>query len=253
MHQTLPAVLPSTRPLALREDDPVPAPGGGKSTGPALAEARLRLLLVSGSQRRESWNTRLLDDLADRLAGMSGVACQIDLLAPREVDLPLFDQDIETDPAVLARVAALHARVRDAHGLLVASPEYNGQLTPWLKNLVDWVSRLAHVDPTVEPPFTDRPLLLCSASTGWSGGTLGLVHARALFGYVGANVIGDTLSLPHAEQAWSDFGYLFDEAFELRIDAALGRLLRLAGQRASASAPVVARELTCGTSLILPA
>ena len=64
------------------------------------------LLLISGSQRRESWNARLLDHLAFFLQWQ----CAVDLLEPRSMGLPLFDQDLEADADVLATLTALHQR-----------------------------------------------------------------------------------------------------------------------------------------------
>jgi len=183
-----------------------------------------RLLLIPGSQRSESLNARLLGDFALRLEGH----CEVDFLWPDQVDLPLFDQDLETEPEVVARVAALHRRIARNHGLIVASPEYNGQLTPYLKNLVDWVSRLTYIDAGCGNAFMDRPTLLCSASSGGSGGALGIPHARALFGYVGCVVIGDTVCIPHAGLAWTGDGYAFGPDVDDQIAAALQRVLRLA-------------------------
>jgi NAD(P)H-dependent FMN reductase len=183
-----------------------------------------RLLLIPGSQRTESFNARLLGDFALRLEGL----CEVDLLWPGQVDLPLFNQDLETAPELVARVAALHRRIACSHGLIVASPEYNGQLTPYLKNLIDWVSRLAYIDAGCGNAFVDRPTLLCSASTGGSGGALAITHARALFGYVGCLVIGDTVCIPHAGRAWTGDGYAFGPDVDEQIAAALQRVLRLA-------------------------
>lgn len=183
-----------------------------------------RLLLIPGSQRTESFNARLLGDFALRLEGL----CAIDLLGPGEVDLPLFNQDLETAPELVARVTALHRRIACSHGLIVASPDYNGQLTPYLKNLVDWVSRLAYIVAGCGNAFVDRPTLLCSASTGGSGGALAIPNARALFGYVGCVVIGDTVCIPHAGQAWTGDGYAFGPDVDEQITAALQRVLRLA-------------------------
>jgi NAD(P)H-dependent FMN reductase len=183
-----------------------------------------RLLLVPGSPRRESYNARLLDELGLRLAGR----CETDLLAPGQVDLPLFNQDLEADAGVMARVLALQRRFSASHGLVVASPEYNGQLPPYLKNLIDWVSRLAYIAPEHGNAFLDRPVLLCSASTGRSGGAVATAHARALFGYVGCVVIGDTICIAHAGSAWTGDGYAFPDPLHEQIDGALERVLRLA-------------------------
>jgi chromate reductase len=189
-----------------------------------------RLLLVAGSQRAESLNARLLDNIARRLKDN----CDVDLLLPSQVDLPLLNQDLETHADVLARVASVHRRFSASHGLIVATPEYNGQLPPYLKNVIDWVSRLHYIDPSQGNPFIDRPVLLCSASTGWSGGSLAIPHARALFGYVGGVVIGDTICVPQASQVWTGDGYAFGSAFDAQIDAALARVARLASEFANA-------------------
>lgn len=199
----------------------------------SLANAGPRLLLVPGSQRCESYNTRLLQDFRLRLRGR----CQPELLMPGEVDLPLFNQDLESDPAVRDKVLALHGRIGRSHGLIVATPEYNGQLPPYLKNLVDWVSRLAWIAPEHGQAFADRPVLLCSASTGRSGGAVAIPHARALFGYVGCVVIGDTVCVTNAGQAWTGDGFAFPDWQHAQIDSALERVLRLATDfAASASA-----------------
>jgi chromate reductase, NAD(P)H dehydrogenase (quinone) len=182
------------------------------------------LMLVPGSQRLESFNGRLLRYLGASLEGR----CKLDLLEPHQVDLPIFDQDLETDAGVIGRVAVIHKRIKASHGIMVASPEYNGQLTPYLKNIVDWVSRLAHIDSRFCNPFQDHPLLLCSASTGWSGGTAAIPHARALFDYVGCLVVDEAISVPYADQAWVGETYLFDPFFEAQIDEATEQILRRA-------------------------
>jgi|SRR5471030_20309 len=185
-----------------------------------------RVLLLSGSRRSESYNTRLLQHLAQRLPGN----WHVDAFTAEEGVLPIFDQDLEGEPQVMNRVYALHRRVCAADAMIVAGPEYNGLPTPYLKNLVDWISRVAYVEPDRTAAFADRPVLLCSASTGWSGGAVGTPHARALFGHVGALVMGETISLPYAEQAWcADAGcYLFDPLFEAHIDQAMHRFLHVA-------------------------
>ncbi len=179
----------------------------------------MKICLISGSLRQDSFNTRLLLQLADTLApGMQG-----DFLNPSDMRLPLFDEDLENDPATLALVTPWHARVASATGVLIACPEYNGQPTAFLKNLVDWITRLPYLDQAYANPFAGKPVLLCSASTGWSGGALGLVHARALLAYVGATVIAPTVCVPYAPQAWSDLGYAFSPTQEATAEYALAQ------------------------------
>jgi chromate reductase len=181
------------------------------------------LLFVSGSQRQGSLNSRLLRNVAQRLEGR----CRVDMLESAEIDLPLFNQELEDTPAVIGRVAALHQRFKASDGIVVASPEYNGQLTPYLMNIVAWVSRLAHVDSRFDNPFYGHPLMLCSASTGQSGGALAMPHARALFDYVGCLITSDSICVPYADQAWTGNGYAFDPFFDEQIDATTDSFLQL--------------------------
>ncbi|MEK8051393.1 NAD(P)H-dependent oxidoreductase [Ideonella sp. DXS22W] len=184
-----------------------------------------RLLLVPGSLRAGSFNLRLLRDIAQRLHGR----CEVDMLLPRQVGLPLFDQDLEAEPGVMAQVRALHRRFAAAHGLVVASPAYNGQLTPYLKNLVDWVARLPEVDRHATNAFLDRPVLLCSATRErWDGEPAVIPNARALFGHVGALVLGATVSLPRAAETWSADGFGFSPRMEAEIEGAVAHLVRQA-------------------------
>ena len=190
----------------------------------------IRIALIAGSQRRGSLNAALLSHVAQRLAGRA----IRDPILPGDHDLPLFDQDIEEDAVLVGRVDRLNARFARSDAIIVASPEYNGQLTPYLKNVVDWVSRSAHIRAGSVRPFQGQPVLLCSASTGGSGGALGIPSARALFGYVGCNVMADALCVPYADQALLGGAFFFDDEFEQRIDAAVAHLLDVA---AATSAP----------------
>ena len=189
-----------------------------------------RMLMLSGSQRRESFNSRLLSHVAGRLPGYLSV----DSLEFRDCDLPMFNQDLETDAPTVERVVALHQRVLQADGLIVASPEYNCLPTPYLKNVVDWISRLPRIDPKIQNAFHGLPVLLCSASTGWSGGVSGLTSARTLFSCLGAIVVGEQISVAQADKCWTGDRYRFGPAIEDHIGAVLERFAMFTGNQALA-------------------
>lgn len=170
-----------------------------------------RVLILPGSARGASLNRRLARDLARALRPRFDV----DLVDPADVELPLFNQDREHDPAVRPILKALHGRLLDADGLLVVSPEYNGSLSTYLKNTIDWVSRLARIESQhgYPNPFQGKPVLLACATAGWTGGRLGLQSAAQLFTYLGGRVWPESILLPCAGEAWDDDGVLIDPFF----------------------------------------
>ena len=95
---------------------------------------QLRVLAISGSLRRASFNTGLLR--AAQEVAPDGMEMSIFDIK----DLPFYDGDVEAegDPAP---VQALKSAIRDSDGVLFATPEYNWGTSGALKNAIDWASR----------------------------------------------------------------------------------------------------------------
>ena len=182
-----------------------------------------KILFLSGSQRRDSHNQRLLKNLAKRLEHILSV----DTVEQGQINLPLFDQDLENDPVLRLQVKNLHSRISACDAMIVACPEYNGLITPYLKNTIDWVSRLQYIDESCSNAFIDKPVLLVSASTGWSGGAVGLPSARTLFGYIGCHVLGGEISIPNIQQYLIGSELNFDQNYENLIAFHLQRFKEL--------------------------
>ena len=199
---------------------------------PLLQTYMKNILLFSGSQRRDSLNTRLLNYVSSSLR----TTFSIEFLGPDQVNLPLFNQDLEGNPSVISSVFEVHEKFNASDGIIVASPEYNGQVTPFLKNTVDWVSRLAYIDHALDNPFLDRPVLLCSASTGAGGGALGQNSARALFAYVGGLVLGDSICLPYADQLITGKTLSCPPYFEQQVAYSISRFAQLVNKLDNAKA-----------------
>src|SRR5690606_25784565 len=105
--------------------------------------AEVRVLGISGSLRRGSYNTALLRAAAERLPAGAELV-EFDRL--REV--PPYDADLEApgpdgEPGAPPAVRALREAIRGADAVLVATPEFNHSLPGVLKNALDWASRPA--------------------------------------------------------------------------------------------------------------
>src|ERR1041385_5026992 len=93
----------------------------------------VRVLGISGSLRKASYNTSLLHAAAEMLP--EGMTLDIADLS----QIPLYNSDLEeinTPHAVKDFKAAMTA----ADALLIATPEYNVSIPGVLKNAIDWAS-----------------------------------------------------------------------------------------------------------------
>ena len=96
--------------------------------------ADLKILGISGSLRKASFNTAALKTCAELMPqGMTMTFARID-------DLPIFNQDV-FDTGLPESAKRFRAEVTAADGVLIASPEYNFSLSAALKNAIDWASR----------------------------------------------------------------------------------------------------------------
>ena len=154
------------------------------------------VMFITGSLRQDSYNTKLLGHLESLLPW----DFTVDFLGSDALSLPLFNEDQEHDPELRIECEKIHARFASAQGFLIATPEYNGLVTAYLKNTIDWVSRLSYIDESKVNPFLDKPTLLCSVSTGHRGGSHATSNARDLLAYVGANAIGGSVCINHATE-----------------------------------------------------
>ena len=113
----------------------------------------MKLLGISGSLRAQSYNTMLLAEAARVFAPKT--------YAMADLNLPLFSEDITEKPE---SVLKLHADIVAADAVIIATPEYNKNLSGVLKNALDWVSM---VRPAA---WAGKPVAIMSASSGITGG-----------------------------------------------------------------------------------
>ncbi len=180
----------------------------------------LKILALSGSARRDSWNSKLLRlaAAAIRAAGMA-----VTEVRAQDYPLPLYCGDLEASEGVPENAQALH-RLASAHsGFLFASPEYNGSMTPLLKNTIDWMSR-PMPDPGSTSAFRGKPAAIVSASPGRLGGLRSTMHLRDTLVSIGVRALPEQVTLPGAGSAFDAKYQLIDQGTAERL-AALGQAL----------------------------
>jgi NAD(P)H-dependent FMN reductase len=135
--------------------------------------------------------------------------------------LPLYHGDLEDAQGLPPAAAALVALIQSHHGLLVASPEYNGNVTPLLKNTIDWCTR---ADAN---PFAGKVAAVVSASPGPFGGAKSLQQAQQLLFKLGCHVVPGGTTLAQADKAFDAEGRLTDARALKSLKALAASLVEL--------------------------
>jgi chromate reductase, NAD(P)H dehydrogenase (quinone) len=161
--------------------------------------ATLNILGVSGSLRKGSFNTGLLRAARE----LAPADIRLDIFDLK--DIPLYNGDVEAagDPE---SVSALKAAIRNADGVLFATPEYNHSISGVLKNAIDWASR-----DRSEGSLQGKPVAMMGAG-GMAGTARSQMHLENVLAETGSLVMvkpGLLVTLP-----WDKFnesGRLTDE------------------------------------------
>jgi chromate reductase len=192
-----------------------------------------RILGISGSLRRESYNSAALR----AAAGLVPEGTAIDTF-PLD-GIPVFNQDDEASPP--SRVVELKRRIREADAILFVTPEHNYSVPAALKNAIDWASR-----PPGDNAWAGKPAAIMGASTGAIGTARAQYHLRQVF--VSLNIV--TVNVPevmigNALRRFDAGGNLTDEATQEYIRQLLRNLVALA-RRAQPGEAAANRALRSG-------
>lgn len=177
-----------------------------------------RILAFSGSARRESLNKKLL---AAVVAAARAAGAEVTVVDFKELPIPLYDGDLEDAEGIPPNAQKLIELITQHQGLLIASPEYNSQITPLLKNAIDWCTR---ADAN---PLPGKVAAVVSASPGAFGGIRSMTLARQLLTHLGCLVVPVQCILPGADKAFDEQGKLKEERHRKSVDAIARELVRV--------------------------
>ena len=176
-----------------------------------------RILVIAGSRRREALSRRVAEAcaLAVRTAG-----AEVELIDLDDYPAPLYDGDLEAAAGLPEHVVRLQRRLHASDGLLVVNPEYNGSITPLLKNTLDWCSRPNPADSERSggKVYAGRAAAVVGSSPGALGGMRVLFHVRDILGYLGMYVIPQQLAVAKAGEAVGADARLRDPAQQEMLD-----------------------------------
>src|ERR1035437_10170853 len=168
---------------------------------------------ISGSLREKSFNTHLLkvaQELLPSEATMEIVSIK---------DIPLYNQDLEAN--FPSAVQEIKDKIKNADGVIFATPEYNRSFSGVLKNIIDWVSR-----PYGTNSFAGKSALVLGASPGAIGAAVAQNHLKQILLHLDMKVVGQP-EFYHGEvnQNFNEQGVLTDAVAKENLNKALMALI----------------------------
>ena len=149
----------------------------------------MKLFSFAASHRKDSINRKLVRVAAD-IAEAQGATVEFAEYA--DFDAPIYDDDLFDGKAFPDSVSRFIEHIRQANGIILASPEYNWSFPGSLKNLIDWLS-------VKKPnPLHGKAVLLLSASPSLRGGAQGLVQLTVPLSALGVHVYPKMFTLAEA-------------------------------------------------------
>lgn len=168
----------------------------------------VKLLGISGSLRRASYNSALLR-AATRLMPAGATLAVASIRG-----IPLYDGDVEAQ-GIPAAVSELKEAVVAAAGVLLVTPEYNNSIPGVFKNTIDWLSR---PNSDARRVFAGRPFAVIGASPGGFGTNLSQAAWLPVLRTLGTQFwSGGRLQVSRAATVFDEGGNLKDPTVEEQL------------------------------------
>jgi len=161
----------------------------------------IHIVLIKGSVRPNNYTSMAAALVEDELR-KQGVSLKV--IDPAAYHLPLPGADPKAEGP-----RRLQADVKDATGIVFATPEYHGGLSSVSKLVIDnlgYPSALA-----------GKPVALLGVAAGGIGAIKALEQLRSILAHVGAIALPMPVSIPNVQQAFNKEGKILDPNLEKLI------------------------------------
>ncbi len=163
----------------------------------------VKIVGIAGSLRAESYTHQALALAVQRVEALGA---EVEILDLRQMKLPFCDGGDEYPE--YPDVKRLQETVKQADGLILATPEYHGGISGVLKNALDLMSF---------EELSDKVTGSISILGGQSNSNA-LNQMRVIMRWVHAWVIPEQIAIGQAWKAFDKEGKLLDEKLSVRLD-----------------------------------
>lgn len=176
----------------------------------ADSEQTISILVVNGSTRPGNYTSKASALVLDELRRDPQVKCE--LIDPAELDLPF--PGLRPDAAGTRR---LQDKVKQAAGVVLATPEYHGSFSSVMKLVIENLGF-----PSV---LAGKPVALLGVAAGAIGAIKSLEQLRSVCAHVGAMPLPLPISVAHVQKVFDADGRCLDPQVEKLVRSVATNLM----------------------------
>ena len=189
-----------------------------------LKDQPLNIVAILGSVRPGNYTHKalaIIDRAAQNIPGLD-----FEIIDPSDLDLPLPGQQSTRD------VNYLKTKVREADGVILATPEYHGSYSSVMKLLIDNLGF-----PSV---LKDKPVALLGVAAGRIGAIKALEHLRSVASHIGALVLPEVVSIAKVREQFDENDRLLDSELKKLLQGVLTGLIKYLSETNRSAADICA-------------
>ncbi len=163
---------------------------------------KIKIAVIIGSLSENSYTLKAVNIVADEFG--KSTATDIEIINPLNysINFPGLQRNAE-------QVALLQSKVKEADGVLIATPEYHGSFSALIKLTIENLG--------YPSALCRKPVGLLGIASGSIGAIKSLEHLRSVCSHVGAIVLPGAVSIGEVEKYFDEEGHCLDESVEKRL------------------------------------
>ncbi len=158
-------------------------------------------IAFSASNNRQSINHQLVSYVAGMIEGA-------EIIRLTDYQVPIYSIDLDQEQGIPQATQDLDAKLQTADKVIIAVPEYNGNMSGFFKNQIDWISRQNREF------LQDKDVLLLTAVPAQGGDTVMNIMKHTL-PFFGAKIV-DGLVVKNFHQVFQD-GEIVDNEVKTQL------------------------------------
>lgn len=185
----------------------------------------MKLVGIVGSNAEVSYNRLLLKYIQKQFHTL------FDLEIIEIKDIPMFNQS--EDQTDSAPIQTMSRKIKNADGVIIATPEHNHTIPAGLKSVLEWLSFKIH-------PLENKPVMIVGASYYDQGSSRAQLHLRQILDAPGVNAMvmpGNEFLLGKVKEAFDENGDLKDTGTTKFLGSCLEKFMKFVNMVAVIEGP----------------